>query len=116
MTIICCICQTAFETVKDSYNHNTEVHPQVGRTGHYFITSCIICRFSHQNPAIVKVHTEVAHKTVRDQLFISHPRYVCVHEAIRERNTNRAFVHQIATTFSTFSKTQQTPHKHGHGY
>ena len=84
MKICCSICEETSEDIIAAYNHSRNKYYQEVKEKEKHISTCILCQFSHGNPAIVKVHTEIVHKSRRQKLFLQHPKFVNIYEHLRE--------------------------------
>ena len=91
MKIGCSICEETTEDIIAAYNHSRTRHYQEVKEKEKHISTCILCQFSHGNPAIVKVHTEIVHKSRRQKLFLQHPKFVSVYEHLRELQRQKLF-------------------------
>ena len=83
--LYCCLCDYHTRSVIHLYKHNSDTHHQeLNSHSRYSLTSCIRCNFSHSNPNITKLHTEISHKPKNKVLYITHHRFVSRAQAIQQ--------------------------------
>ena len=99
MNISCSICEEEAENIIAAYNHSRERHYQEVKVKDHHISTCILCGFSYGNPAIVKVHTEIADTSKRQKLYLQHPKTVCVYEHLRELQRKKLFHKSLKAFF-----------------
>ena len=99
MNISCSICEEEAENIIAAYNHSRERHYQEVKAKDHHISTCILCGFSYGNPATVKVHTEIAHTSRRQKLYLQHPKTVCVYEHLRELQRQKLFHKSLKAFF-----------------
>ena len=91
MRINCSICELTSRTIISAYTHSRNRHFQEVKEKDNHVSTCIICLFSHGNPAIVKTHTEIIHTCRRQKLYLQHPKTVSVFEHLREVQRQKLF-------------------------
>ena len=85
MTIKCTICRVNFEDIKGLFSHNKLHTPEKLK---YILSTCILCAFSHEDPAVTKTHCDIVHKNKGiAELYICHNRLISPSVAAeRQRN------------------------------
>ena len=74
MTVKCSICRVNFEDIKGLFSHNKLHTPEKLK---YILSTCILCAFSHEDPAVTKTHCDIVHKnTAIAELYICHSRLI----------------------------------------
>ena len=99
MIISCSICEEEAENTIAAYNHSRERHYQEVKVQDHLISTCILCGFSYDNPAIVEVHTQIAHTSRRQKLYLQHPKTVCVYEHLRVVQRQKLFHKSLKAFF-----------------
>ena len=85
MTIKCTICRLNFEDIRCLLRHNKSHAPEKLK---YILSTCIVCAFSHEDPAVTKTHCDIVHKDKGIvELYICHNRLISPAVAAeRQRN------------------------------
>ena len=97
----CCLCDYRTRSVNNLYKHSNETHYQeINSHSRYSLTSCIRCTFTHANPTITKLHTELIHRPENKVLYVTHHRFVSRARAIQQAPNpadipNRAVLTQL---------------------
>ena len=97
--ISCSICEEEAENIIAAYRHSRARHYQEVKAKDHHISTCILFGYSYGNPAIVKVHTEIAHTSRRQKLYLQHPKTVCVYEHLRELQRQELFHKSLKAFF-----------------
>ena len=99
MIISCSICGEETENIIAAYNHSRERHYQEVKAKDQHTSTCILCGFNYGNPAIVKVHSEIAHTSRRQKVYLQHPKTVGVYEHLRELQRQELFHKSLKAFF-----------------
>ena len=82
---ICCLCSYQTHSVIELYRHSNQTHHQeLYSYSRYSLTSCTRCTFTHSNPTITKIHTELIHRPENKVLYVTHHRFVPRVRAIQQ--------------------------------
>ena len=95
----CCLCDYRTSSINNLYKHSNETHYQeLNSHSRYSLTSCIRCTFTHANPTITKLHTELIHRPENKVLYITHHRFVSRARAIQQAPNPLDIPNTVAVT------------------
>ena len=95
----CCLCEYRTSSINNLYKHSNERHYQeINSHSRYSLTSCIRCTFTHANPTITKLHTELIHRPENKVLYITHHRFVSRARAIQQAPNPLDIPNTVAVT------------------